>query len=55
MTYGWRKYEELDGTMRSVIAPLYDNIQTLLALVDADSAAFESFQVYIQVTFQSCS
>ena len=51
MTYGWRKYEELDGMMRSAIAPLYSNTQALLALVDADSAAFESFQVYISTTF----
>lgn len=49
MTYGWRKYEHLDSTMRQAIGPLHEAVQELLALVDADSAAFEAFQAASQM------
>ena len=45
MTYGWKKFESVDSIMRRSIGPLYQAMQELLPLVDADSAAFELFQV----------
>lgn len=51
MTYGWKKFESVDSIMRQSIGPLYQAMQELLPLVDADSAAFELFQVlstYVQ-------
>ena len=45
MTYGWKKFESVDSIMRQSISPLYQAMQGLLPLVDADSAAFGQFQV----------
>lgn len=45
LTYGNKKFEHLDGVMRTSIAPLYAAMTTLLPQVDADSKAFSQYMV----------
>ena len=45
MTYGKRKFEDLDAEMRLAIAPLDAAMKELLRLVDADTAAFKAYTV----------
>ncbi|CAL8110538.1 unnamed protein product [Orchesella dallaii] len=43
LTYGKKQWENLDKQMRSLIPPLYSIIDDVLPLVEADTAAFESY------------
>ncbi|XP_038076531.1 formimidoyltransferase-cyclodeaminase-like [Patiria miniata] len=43
MTYGNKKFEKLDATMRRLIPQMNDVMQSLIPLVDADAAAFNGF------------
>ncbi|XP_033097994.1 formimidoyltransferase-cyclodeaminase-like isoform X2 [Anneissia japonica] len=43
MTYGNKKFMALDGTMRKLIPPLYEAMNALIPLVDADADAFNAF------------
>lgn len=45
LTYGNRKFENLDGQMRKLIPLLYNANQKLLPIVDEDSKAFNQFMV----------
>ncbi|XP_022080075.1 formimidoyltransferase-cyclodeaminase-like [Acanthaster planci] len=45
MTYGNRKFEQLDATMRRLIPQMNDVMQSLIPLVDADAAAFNGFMM----------
>jgi glutamate formiminotransferase/formiminotetrahydrofolate cyclodeaminase len=43
MTYGKRRFEEQDAAMRRLIAPLYQAMQELLPMIDADTSAFGDY------------
>jgi len=43
MTYGKRKWESLDSTMRRLIPPLHDAMKALIPMVDADTDAFNDY------------
>jgi glutamate formiminotransferase / formiminotetrahydrofolate cyclodeaminase len=43
LTYGRRKYEHLDGTMRKVIPPLVEIQEALLRGIDRDTEAFNDY------------
>jgi glutamate formiminotransferase/formiminotetrahydrofolate cyclodeaminase len=43
MTYGKRKFEDQDATMRRLIPPLHQAAEALVPLVDADARAFEAY------------
>ena len=45
LTYGKKKYEDLDDVMRKTIGPLHDNLQKMMPLVDRDSEAFAEYMV----------
>ncbi|NIM47790.1 MAG: glutamate formimidoyltransferase [Gemmatimonadales bacterium] len=44
MTYGKRKFEEKDATMRRLIPPLNDAMNDLVAMIDADTNAFNDYK-----------
>jgi glutamate formiminotransferase/formiminotetrahydrofolate cyclodeaminase len=43
LTYGVRKFEELDGKMRQIIPPLHELTQALIPMIDADTDAFKEY------------
>ncbi|PLX25799.1 MAG: glutamate formimidoyltransferase [Ignavibacteria bacterium] len=43
MTYGKRKFEEHDGTMRRLIPPLHEAMEKLIPMIDADTNAFNHY------------
>jgi glutamate formiminotransferase/formiminotetrahydrofolate cyclodeaminase len=43
LTYGFRKFEHLDSTMRELIPPLYYATNKLVPMIDADTNAFDSY------------
>ena len=45
MSYGNRKFESLDSTMRELIPPLQKAMLELVPMVDADSSAFNEYMV----------
>ena len=45
MTYGNRKFYDLDAKMRGLIPPLYKAMKDLIPFVDADAAAFSEYMV----------
>ncbi|CAI8045000.1 Formimidoyltransferase-cyclodeaminase [Geodia barretti] len=45
LTYGKKKYEDLDDVMRKTIGPLHDNLQKMMPLVDRDSEAFAEYMM----------
>ena len=45
LTYGNKKFYELDGKMRELIPPLYKAMKDLMQFVDADAAAFSEYMV----------
>lgn len=45
LTYGNKKFYELDGQMRKLIPPLYKAMKDLTPFVDADAAAFSEYMV----------
>ena len=45
MTFGKKKYEDLDSTMRRLIPPIYQVMLDLIPLVDADANAFNMYMV----------
>jgi glutamate formiminotransferase/formiminotetrahydrofolate cyclodeaminase len=44
LTYGVRKFEDLDAKMREVIPPLHEISRELIPMIDADTNAFGGFQ-----------
>ena len=44
LTFGLRKFEELDAKMREIIRPLHDLSRELIPMIDADTNAFKDFQ-----------
>ena len=47
MTFGKKKYEDLDSTMRKLIPPIYKVMNDLIPLVDEDTNAFNLYMVRI--------
>lgn len=45
LTFGNRKFESLDGTMRTAIEPLHTAMQKMLPVVDKDTDAFTDYMV----------
>ena len=45
MTYGKKKFDTLDSTMRRLIPPIYQVMIDLIPLVDADTDAFNTYMV----------
>ena len=45
MSFGNRKFENLDSTMRQLIPPLQKAMLELVPMVDADSSAFNEYMV----------
>jgi glutamate formiminotransferase/formiminotetrahydrofolate cyclodeaminase len=43
MTFGKRKFEEQDATMRRLIPPLHDAMKGLLPMIDRDTRAFDGY------------
>lgn len=43
LTFGNRKFEALDVTMRGAIEPLHLSMQQMIALVDKDTQAFTEY------------
>jgi glutamate formiminotransferase/formiminotetrahydrofolate cyclodeaminase len=44
LTYGVRKFEDLDPKIREIIPPLHEVSHDLISMVDADTKAFADFQ-----------
>ncbi len=49
LTYGVRKFENVDGQMRSIIPPLYDVTHKLIPMIDADTNAFNDYMQAIRM------
>ena len=45
LTFGNKKFEKLDSTMRKAIPPLHDVMMALIPMVDADTDAFTEYMV----------
>ena len=45
LTFGNRKFESLDGTMRIAIEPLHRAMKQMIPLVDKDTEAFTDYMV----------
>lgn len=45
MTFGKKKYDHLDSTMRKLIPPIREVMVDLIPLVDADTNAFNMYMV----------
>jgi glutamate formiminotransferase/formiminotetrahydrofolate cyclodeaminase len=43
LTYGIRKFEDVDKEVRKLIPPLYTTVQNLIPMVDADTNAFNDY------------
>lgn len=43
LTYGVRKFEHLDATMRQIIPPLHNTTMQLIPMIDADTNAFNDY------------
>lgn len=43
LTYGVRKFENVDKEIRQLIPPLYNTVQKLIPMVDADTNAFNDY------------
>jgi glutamate formiminotransferase/formiminotetrahydrofolate cyclodeaminase len=43
LTYGVRKFEDLDARMRAIIPPLHEAARDLIPMVDADTDAFNDY------------
>jgi len=43
LTYGVRKFEDVEGEMRKIIPPLYKATHNLIPMVDADTNAFNDY------------
>lgn len=43
LTFGFRKYEDLDAKMRAIIPPLHQAAHDLIPMIDADTNAFNDY------------
>jgi glutamate formiminotransferase/formiminotetrahydrofolate cyclodeaminase len=49
MTFGNKKFEHLDSTMRKLIGPLHDKMKELIPLIDADTNAFNDYMTAMKM------
>lgn len=49
LTFGVRKFEDLDGKMREIIPPLHFGVQDLIPMIDADTNAFNDYMDAIRM------
>ncbi|CAG5127911.1 unnamed protein product [Candidula unifasciata] len=49
LTYGNRKFADLDPKMRKLIPPLYKGMKDLIPFIDADAAAFSEFMLAMKL------
>ena len=49
MTFGWRKFEALDPTMRRLLPPLHGAMKALIPCVDADTDAFTDYMAAMKM------
>lgn len=49
MSYGNKKFEALDGTMRALIPPLHEAMEALLPCIDADTDAFTDYMAAMRL------
>jgi glutamate formiminotransferase/formiminotetrahydrofolate cyclodeaminase len=50
LTYGVRKFESVDAQMRKNIPPLHDAATRLIAMIDADTTAFNDFMEALRLS-----
>jgi len=53
LTYGVRKFEDLDAKMRAIIPPLHRISRALIPLIDADTDAFSDYMVALRMPKQT--
>ncbi len=49
MTYGNKRFEHLDETMRKLIPPLHNKMRELIPLIDADTDAFSDYMSAVKM------
>ncbi|MBM2814006.1 MAG: hypothetical protein HW421_768 [Ignavibacteria bacterium] len=49
LTYGVRKFENVDSEMRRIIPPLHNAVQKLIPMIDADTNAFNDYMEAIRL------
>ena len=49
MSYGNKKFEHLDSTMRKLIPPLHNKMKELIPLIDADTNAFTDYMTAMKM------
>jgi glutamate formiminotransferase/formiminotetrahydrofolate cyclodeaminase len=49
LTYGNKKFADLDSRIRKLIPPLYKGMKDLIPFVDADAAAFSEFMLAMKL------
>ena len=53
MTYGSKKWESLDGTMRELIGPLHEAMMEMIPMIDADTDAFNDYMTAMRLPKQT--
>jgi glutamate formiminotransferase / formiminotetrahydrofolate cyclodeaminase len=53
MSYGNKKFEHLDSTMRKLIPPLHNKMKELIPLIDADTNAFSDYMTAMKMPKKS--
>ena len=53
MSYGNKKFEHLDSTMRKLISPLHNKMKELIPLIDADTNAFNDYMTAMKLPKKS--
>ena len=49
MSYGNKKFEHLDSTMRKLIPPLHEKMKQLIPMIDADTNAFNDYMMAMKL------
>lgn len=49
MSYGNKKFEHLDSTMRKLIPPLHEKMEQLISMIDADTNAFNDYMIAMKM------
>jgi len=49
MSYGNKKFEHLDSTMRELIPPLHNKMKELIPMIDADTNAFNDYMIAMKM------
>jgi glutamate formiminotransferase/formiminotetrahydrofolate cyclodeaminase len=49
MSYGNKKFEHLDATMRKLIPPLHEKMEQLISMIDADTNAFNDYMIAMKM------